>query len=252
MPTRFAVQDVERVIAGNGIVLSLPDDLSTLSESLVPSSLVVYPALVALLRQATHISRLLNGASRGTHQKLNSLQVHGTFVLLGYRLQALLPLLRARNRWNTAQLLPATLTTGYCTDGPAAAEEAIYLGLTAFIVSVLRGGGCGKMNSGPLSWVCDAARSVGRMSIMRNSWEWESVLWMTFVGVAALVYHESDIEEWAVTKAAECVAALGLVAWEDAVNVLGRWPWIDALHGKRGLGLWERCSALSLHSVPVV
>jgi hypothetical protein len=127
-------------------------------------------------------------------------------------------------------------------------EEAIRLGLTAFVVSFLRGGGCGKMKSAPLSWVCDGARSVDGMVIAGDRWEWELVLWVTFLGVAARVFPEGYIEEWAAPKARECLTALQLKTWEDVVSVLRRWPWVDALHTKRGVEVWERCRASSVHS----
>ncbi|KAK4234379.1 hypothetical protein C8A03DRAFT_18703 [Achaetomium macrosporum] len=248
-PTRFTVRDVEQVTAGNRIISSLSENFTTPSASPLPSSLLVHPVLAALLRQATHISRLLNTASQPTDQKLNSLHVHDTFILLGYRLQALLPLLRVRDGGIAAQRLAAALPTSH-RDGSRTEEEALCLGLTAFVVSTLRGGGCGKMNSGPIGWVRDGARSLGRLTstTIGNSWEWELALWLTFIGVGAQVFHERDIEEWAVPKVTECMAALGLKTWEDVVNVLREWPWVDALHRRAGMNLWERFRALSLHS----
>ncbi|KAL2131203.1 hypothetical protein VTI74DRAFT_5406 [Chaetomium olivicolor] len=247
IPTRFTVQDVGQHFASNSIISSLPKHASTHSTKSHSPFLLVHPVLTALLQQATHVSRLLNTASQPTAQKVSSRQAHDTFILLGYRLQALSPLLQVLNAADAVPVLPAAFPASYYGERRTE-EEAICVGLTAFVVSFLRGGGCGKMKKGPLSWVCDGARLVGTTTIMADIWEWEVVLWMIFIGVAAEVFDESDVEGWVVPKAREAVGALGLGTWENVVNVLRRWPWIDALHGKRGREFWEWCRGLSIGS----
>ncbi|KAK4118255.1 hypothetical protein N657DRAFT_404290 [Parathielavia appendiculata] len=212
------------------------------------------PALAAVLRDATHIARLLQAASTSGSgcAKLASSAVHDTFILLGFRLQALSPLVARPS-------LAASFTAGTlampCKEGGSLEERAASVGLVAFVASFLWGGGCGRLTSGPLRWVEEAARDVitSCLPLSRNGMDDESValgellLWMLFVGVSSGVFEVRYASGgWVAVKTGEVMRSLGLVDadWESVTSVLERFPWIDALHGRKGRVHWERSKVL--------
>ncbi|KAG7294478.1 hypothetical protein NEMBOFW57_004552 [Staphylotrichum longicolle] len=87
-PPRFTLQDVKPV--------TTPIYHNNLQEHFSPPfhpNLPIPLAIHHLLRAATRTAHLLHTASTSPTFKLSSRAVHDTFILLGYRLQALSPLL---------------------------------------------------------------------------------------------------------------------------------------------------------------
>jgi hypothetical protein len=72
-------------------------------------------------------------------------------------------------------------------------------------------------------------------------WGKEAVLWMLFVGVAAEVFDLGGADGWVISTTREVATGLGLSDWESVRRVLGRFPWVDALHARKGQAHWERC-----------
>jgi hypothetical protein len=68
---------------------------------------------------------------------------------------------------------------------------------------------------------------------------------MLFIGAAAGVLGGGDMEGWMVDKTGEVMRSLGLGDWESVARVLERFPWIEALHGRKGHAHWERSRGLS-------
>jgi hypothetical protein len=213
------------------------------------------PALAALLHDATHTARLLQAASTpspGQHTgKLPSSAVHETFILLAYRLQAISPLVSGRTtHTNYNSLYPAVV------DAKSTVERAVCLGLTAFVASFFWGGGCGNLpRRGSLRWIEDGVRGVSSsgeadMQVYGEGGVGDAgrevMLWMLFVGVAAGVFGGGDMEQWVVSKTGEVVQSLGLRDWESVARVLGRFPWIEVLHGSKGWEHWARSRGLFL------
>jgi hypothetical protein len=42
----------------------------------------------------------------------------------------------------------------------------------------------------------------------------------------------------------EVTRRLELDSWDDVTQVLERFPWVEAWHGKRGRVFWEKCMGL--------
>ncbi|KAK4038132.1 hypothetical protein C8A01DRAFT_17750 [Parachaetomium inaequale] len=239
-PTRFTLDEVEPLLSLKALTpctRRIPPDFP----AMLP------PTLATLLEDATQAAHLLNTTTLSpSPKKLNSSAVHGTFILLGYRVQALSPLLAG----TTGAGRPAI------AGGPSASvtEQVVCLGLAAFVGSFLWGGGCGgrKMEV-PVRWVGDAAREIITCARPMGEevhvgggggeerWGREAVLWMLFVGDAAGVFDIGGVDGWVIPRTAEVVRCLGLCEWESVGRVLGRFPWVDALHARKGRAHWERC-----------
>ena len=161
--------------------------------------------------------------------------MHDAFILLGYRLQALSPLLSGNRTGLVDGGVEQAVGVG------SGYERAVCIGLTAFVASFLWGSGCGNVNRGPLGWVVQAARGL-RDWEGAGRWEGEVLLWVWFVGVAAEVFGDGDVEGLVVLKTREVLSLLGLRDWQSVVRVLRGFPWVHALHGERGRAHFERCT----------
>jgi hypothetical protein len=257
-PTRFTAEDFLHLKREHDTATATVPTLSppTTDNHNLHQHLHLSPALAALLHDATQIARLLQAASTpspGQHTgKLPSSAVHETFILLAYRLQAISPLVSARvTNTNYNSLYPAVV------DAESTVEQAVCLGLTAFVASFFWGGGCGNLpKRGSLRWIEDGVRGVlssGEADMQRGYGEGgvgdgrrEVMLWMLFVGVAAGVLAGGDMEQWVVSKTGEVMQSLGLRDWESVATVLETFPWIEVLHGRKGLEHWERSRKLFL------
>ncbi len=191
--------------------------------------------MATLLRDATHTANLLNAAAASppTVPKLDSHAVHDAFIMLGYRVQALSPLLSG----NRTVLMDGGVEQAVDVDTEC--ERMVCIGLTAFVASFFWGGGCGNVNRGPLGWVMQAVRGLRNWE-RGERWEGEVFLWMLFVGIAAEVF-EDDSVGWMSLKMREVLGRLGLEDWGSVVCVLKGFPWVEALHGRRGYAHFERC-----------
>lgn len=104
------------------------------------------------------------------------------------------------------------------------------------------------MKKGGLGWVARMAEGVVAqwtgLGLRWGRWEEEVMLWMVFVCVAAGVFEEREVEGWVLEWAREGMSGLGLAGgWEGVGAVLDRFPWVEALHGRKGRALLERCTS---------
>ena len=75
-------------------------------------------------------------------------------------------------------------------------------------------------------------------------WEGEVLLWMAYVCVAAGVFEDGAVEGWVVEWTREGMSGLSLRGgWEGVGTVLDTFPWVEALHGRTGRALFERCTS---------
>ena len=112
------------------------------------------------------------------------------------------------------------------------------------MASFFWGGGFGNANRGPLGLVVQAAKELGSWE-GEGRWEAEVFLWMLFVGVAAEVFENGDVEGWQVLRTREVLGRLGLEDWGSVVGLLKGFPWVEALHGRSGHAHFERCMGVA-------
>lgn len=70
----------------------------------------------------------------------------------------------------------------------------------------------------------------------------ELLLWSLFMGNLS-VLQEQD-ETWLIPKIQKTVFNLDLHCWEDARQILLKFPWVTALHNTGGKALWEKISCI--------
>lgn len=214
IPTRLAVDEVEISIPRASTILSpSPSSCNAMDRPchacaappLAASTLS--PAFAALLHDATHAARLLVNpaypmqlpcivSSAAPQRKLSSTAVHGTFLLLAYRLQGLSPLLKDTAGPSTSTVVDdgaafslnidpehqqqqqqhptspipsfhrayTELEPERHEDTRLHLEQAIAIGTTAFIARFFGSGeGCGRL----LGWVLAPARVVAAWAVGR-------------------------------------------------------------------------------------
>lgn len=99
-----------------------------------------------------------------------------------------------------------------------------------------------------VGWVCDGGYRHGDEDEKRGVLE--ALLWMLMMTVVAGVLDLGNSgegeETWVVVRTREVAQRLGLADWDDARQVLERFPWVEAWHGKRGRVFWEMCTGLEV------
>lgn len=172
--------------------------------------------LGAILTDATDLAWLVNDASARDRPKLKNFPLHDNLLLSGYRLVSTRPLSRPR---------PLSQV-----------ENAVHLGLTAFVLSFLRGYDRQIPNIPMLSQL---ARSAAQEEFDDNQESQEALLWTLFIGAAGSTFGGLD-DAWLIPKTAQAMQSLGLHAWEDVVRTLVKFPWVNAVHDQAGQALWRR------------
>ncbi|KAL4974810.1 hypothetical protein BDW66DRAFT_167549 [Aspergillus desertorum] len=172
------------------------------------------------------LAYLLNNAGVGYRQKLGAEEFHNTIMFLGHCLLHMSPL--------------------YANSEPDACfkldmnplEEVVHLGLTAFLVTFLRGLDHRIADKPLLSHrlrlaIKKSMSSVegGEGSIIRG----RVMIWTLFVG-AVVVFNLSD-NEWLIPTTNAAMIALGLSSWKDVKKALADFPWVDAVHDRTGMVL---------------
>jgi hypothetical protein len=64
-------------------------------------------------------------------------------------------------------------------------------------------------------------------------------LWALFLGSMSLFTDSGNW--WLLSKISECISSLQLRYWDDTLQTLVKFPWIEALHNHRGKTLWDAC-----------
>ncbi|RDW84262.1 hypothetical protein BP6252_01852 [Coleophoma cylindrospora] len=162
-----------------------------------------------LLIDMTNLAWLLNDASAGYRPKVQGYAYHDALLQLGYRLVNMSPLggPRPSNRL----------------------ENAVHLGLTAFFITLF----CGldyKMIKSPL--LNDLASSAAQEPFDGDQENQEVLLWLLFIGGAS-VFKQPD-DAWLTPKTTQTMKNLDLHTWEDARQILVRFPWVSVIHDKAG------------------
>ncbi|KAH1597852.1 hypothetical protein KXV95_001375 [Aspergillus fumigatus] len=157
----------------------------------------------------------LNNAMTGDSPKLGVFQLHQNIILLGYRLVKLKPL--------GLPLRSSSL------------ENRVHLGLAAFLASFLQGWD-GQISPNHLLSRSLLASVHQHLSAEQN--EQELSLWALFRG--AVLPSSWNDSTW-VLKTRVTLKALGIDSWGDIRDILGKYPWVNAIHDPPGQTLWYRC-----------
>ena len=219
--TRFSIREIE---ASSTAMFGLPNVLRREDgDEKLP---VLYSWLLRqlgvdlqnLLIEITDLAWLVNDASAKDRPKFSAFPFHDKLLLLGYRLIHTSPL-----------------------GGPrpiSHVEDMVHLGLTAFIITFLRGFDRQIPNIPILS---DLARAAAQENFENEQENQEVLLWTLFIG-AASIFRQSD-DAWLIPKTARAIHALDLYTWEDVVRTLLKFPWVNAVHDKAGQALWLRSTS---------
>ena len=159
------------------------------------------------------LALLLNSAEH--KKKLDGYTFHDILILMGYRLIHISPLLGPR--------LASRI------------ENALHLGLTAFMTTFLLGLGL-TVPEFPL--LSKLARSAAQGNFDEDKENQEVLLWVFFIGRASIFREADDV--WLIPRVTGTMLALGLHTWEDLSRTLSKFPWVSALHNKPGQTLWHR------------
>ncbi|KAH1637309.1 hypothetical protein KXX16_004983 [Aspergillus fumigatus] len=157
----------------------------------------------------------LNNAMTGDSPKLGVFQLHQNIILLGYRLVKLKPL--------GLPLRSSSL------------ENRVHLGLAAFLASFLQGWD-GQISPNHLLSRSLLASVHQHLSAEQN--EQELSLWALFIG--AVLPSSWNDSTW-VLKTRVTLKALGIDSWGGIRDILGKYPWVNAIHDPPGQTLWYRC-----------
>lgn len=171
--------------------------------------------LRSLLLDTTYFARLLNEANIGRGSRLNGYTLHNTLLFLGYHLLSLYPL---------GDFRPITISP---------IENAVHLGLTAFVTTFIRGLD-GKVPENLL--LAGLIRSSVRELVGKVGGCEEVLLWLMCIGRASVLGDKDDL--WLVRDVNYTMHTLGLrCCWDDVQRMLEKFPWVNVLHDKEGKGL---------------
>jgi len=210
--TRFNIEDVKlgsTTIVGISSRFRKQDETEVLKSAFLRN---LSSDLQSLFMDITDLVQLLNDAGAGHRPKINCYTFHETLILLGYQIVDLSPLggPRPKNRL----------------------ENAVHLGLTAFILTFMRGLDH-KIIDAPLLY--NAARIAAQESFDDEENQ-EVLLWLLFIGGASIFTQLDDI--WLIVKTKAIMQTLGLHTWRDVSQTLAKFPWVSAVHDNACH--WER------------
>jgi hypothetical protein len=219
--TRFSIEDI---VASSTTMLGLPNGLRRGDEAtklpVLNSRLLrqLSADLQNLLTDITDLAWLVNNASSKDGPNLSGFPFHDNLLLLGYRLIYTSPL-----------------------GGPrpvSQVENAVHLGLTAFVITFLRGF---DRHLPDIPILSELTRSAAQENFDDKQENQELLLWILFIG-AASIFREPD-DEWLIPKTLQAIHALDLYTWEDVVRTLDIFPWVNAVHDEAGQALWHRSTS---------
>jgi hypothetical protein len=158
---------------------------------------------------------MLNDATNGVGPKLNCGAFHSDLLVIGYRLGNM-------------------YTLGGCRP-KCPIENAIHLGLTAFLVTFLPGLDHRIAHNDLLSnLLLDVAQGLADDVLDIQ----EMLLWMLYIGAASssqLGAHPT----W-ISKSKDIIDTLKLRTWEQVKDILAKCPWVNAVHDTAGKALWHQ------------
>ncbi|EAW16870.1 uncharacterized protein NFIA_002200 [Aspergillus fischeri NRRL 181] len=165
--------------------------------------------------EVASLASMLNDATNGVGPKLKSCVFHSDLLVLGYRLGNM-------------------YTLGGCRP-KCPIENAIHLGLTAFLVTFLPGLDYRTAHNALLSnLLLNVAQDLADDGLDVR----EILLWTLYIGAASssqLGTHPT----W-ISKSKETIDTLKLRTWEQVQNMLAKYPWVNAVHDTAGKTLWHQ------------
>jgi hypothetical protein len=158
------------------------------------------------------VAWILNGGEE-CMERLDGYTFHNIVLVSGYRLIRISPL-------GGPRLLSAL-------------ENAIHLGLVAFIITFMHGIDR-KTPYVPLHSML--LFSTAQVDFDKEECR-EALLWTLFMGKAS-TNGKPDEMAWMVPKIRKIALLLNLDSWEDVSKRLSNFPWVDALHERSAPALW--------------
>ncbi|KAF4222431.1 hypothetical protein CNMCM5878_005713 [Aspergillus fumigatiaffinis] len=216
-----ALFSLEDAIKGNRIINELYGDIWRQNHA-GSSKSYRSPFLGSLRRDiqdifidVTSLASMLNDATNGVGPKLNCGAFHSDLLVIGYR-------------------LGNTYTLGGCRP-KCPIENAIHLGLTAFLVTFLPGLDHRIAHNDLLSnLLLDVVQGLADDVLDIQ----EMLLWMLYIGAASssqLGAHPT----W-ISKSKDIIDTLKLRTWEQVKDILAKYPWVNAVHDTAGKALWHQ------------
>jgi hypothetical protein len=220
--TRFSIEDI---VASSTAMLGLPKDLRRGDETPNLPALnsrllrLLSADLRNLLTDITDLAWLVNNVNAKDGPNLSGFPFHDNLLLLGYRLIYTSPL-----------------------GGPrpvSQVENVVHLGLTAFVITFLRGF---DRKLPDIRILSDLTRSAAQGNFDDKQENQELLLWILFIG-ATSIFREPD-DAWLVPKTIQAIHALDICTWDDLVRTLMIFPWVNTIHGEAGQALWHRSTSI--------
>ncbi|KAL2832970.1 hypothetical protein BDW59DRAFT_94644 [Aspergillus cavernicola] len=176
-----------------------------------------------------YLGMVIYDAIAGYRQRMDGIEFHSSILLLGHRLLHINPLGEGED-------------SGTCADtGLSELENAVHLGLVAFLATFLTGLDHRVLDKPLLSRRLRLA--VENLSSSIEAGEGSRFvqnvrIWILYIGVVG-VFKPAD-DEWLIPTTEAAMQSLGLVSWEDVKKTVAGFPWVNVLHDRAGIAL---CSA---------
>ncbi|KAE8381499.1 hypothetical protein BDV26DRAFT_255307 [Aspergillus bertholletiae] len=168
-----------------------------------------------------YLASLLNSSISGITPKMNAIELHQDILLLGYRLVDLRP-------------VGSPL-------GTSSLQNKVYLALTSFLMTLLRGWNGRVVQNDLLSQLLLAEVQQTPSAGQDGH---ETLLWLLFIGAASsgLWKHPA----W-VSTTKHVLQGLEDKSWDGVKKILTGFPWVNSIHDIAGQELW--CHSQDTHSV---
>jgi hypothetical protein len=119
------------------------------------------------------------------------------------------------------------------------ADSAHHIGLLVFMMSMFWNNHQNRLAKPGLIAAC-----IKEALEMADDLENEFVFWMLVLGGISVSGNE-DIE-WIVVRLHEKARQLGVVTWDDARDLLHKFPWMTVIHDTSGQTLWNKVRSLDM------
>lgn len=178
-----------------------------------------------LLIDSNKLAFMLNEASLGRRPKIDDYTMQDTVLLLGYRLIHICPL--------NCELLLSHM------------DKSVHVGLTAFIRTLLVGLDGKFAPNTILTRLVTSIASLEkepRQNVATANYSEELLLWVLLIAVAASTIGSVADDGWLMPRLDRIASALNLQKVEGVLQVVSKFPWMNALHDKTAHEIWRRFS----------
>jgi hypothetical protein len=179
-------------------------------------------AIQSILVDTKNVAQLLNDASCGHSPKIDCDAFFKTTLLLAHRLLSIRPIKGSHN--------------------PRYVEDAIHLGLVAFLVTFMPTLDRSIPENPVLS---QSLRFLIEEFCVSHPQDEQLRLWLMFIGAASVFKPDDDV--WLLPTAARTMSTMGLDTWEDVNELLIIFPWVHSAHSDAAQALWRASSFTSLN-----